>query len=277
MPGPYQLVSGAVYADHLISQRLTDYVYLGPISTRFNLAQKTRQVAHILRALKEGLHELEHFYGNLKPQPRLNPSCFPPHFDSFSDGKYSFQIRYIERLASGWSEKAIFKAELRNNTSNRTSIVVVKFAISYCEEAHKLLASKGLAPALWYCQQVDAVGMWVVVMDWVEGNYVDVPIKDTSIAQSLRSALDMLHAKDLVFGDLRAPNVLVNPQKNTVMLIDFDWCGAVGIARYPPHIMLIPDYKWHEGVKRGGEIRKVHDKHMLEVLIGEDLGEAIAY
>lgn len=58
----------------------------------------------------------------------------------------------------------------------------------------------------------------------------------TVVVEALRRAIQKLHADDLVFGDLREPNVLVSGQ--SVMLVDFDWCGKAGEARHPSDVNL---------------------------------------
>jgi hypothetical protein len=56
----------------------------------------------------------------------------------------------------------------------------------------------------------------------------------------------VLHEHGLVFGGLRRPNVMIFERKTTIerrgtirgMLVDSDWAGKVGEARYPPKVML---------------------------------------
>ena len=45
-----------------------------------------------------------------------------------------------------------------------------------------------------------------------------------------------------MFGDLRRPNTLVG--NDAGMLVDFDWCGKSGEARYPPEINRDPSMGW---------------------------------
>lgn len=132
--------------------------------------------------------------------------------------------------------KAVFVAEAKSESE--TVKVVVKFAHTYNEDAHELLANlkPSQAPKLRYCKFELTVGMWAVVMDYVEGPGADGILTGTDLTESLRVALKKLHSGGFVFGDLRSPNVLVVGKK--VMLIDFDWCGKVGTARYPSDIML---------------------------------------
>ena len=58
--------------------------------------------------------------------------------------------------------------------------------------------------------------------------------------------------------------------KDRIMVIDFDWAGQVGSARYPYHIWLGAGIAWPKGVKRGGLIEKEHDLELMErVIAGE--------
>lgn len=50
------------------------------------------------------------------------------------------------------------------------------------------------------------------------------------------------------------------------MLVDFDWCGKVGEARYPVDINLDGEIDWHKGVVRGGKLEIEHDLYLLKAL-----------
>ncbi|KAJ7868408.1 hypothetical protein B0H14DRAFT_2346612 [Mycena olivaceomarginata] len=81
--------------------------------------------------------------------------------------------------------------------------------------------------------------------------------------EQLTNIVSFLHDGGYVFGDLRWPNVMVAGKK--VKLIDFDWAGKEGYAKYPIHIAHNID--WPPGVTAMGKIKKVHDIHMLKSLI----------
>jgi serine/threonine protein kinase len=121
-------------------------------------------------------------------------------------------------------------------SSGDESIVVVKFTPSYSKEAHSMLAALKLAPRLWFCERVqDAGGLYVVVMDYMDS--VGYSRQNSKASRCLRQAIKHLHCNGYVFGDLRDPNVLVT-QDGSAMLVDFDWCGKRGEARYPLDINL---------------------------------------
>ncbi|KZT67958.1 hypothetical protein DAEQUDRAFT_640023, partial [Daedalea quercina L-15889] len=150
--------------------------------------------------------------------------------------------------------------------------VVVKFTETYGAEAHRLAYQHGFAPELRFCDKIDSIGMWMVVMDYVNGRMATAPLAAAAVS-SLRKAVETLHAAGFVFGDLREPNVMV-AEDGQVKLVDFGRSGRVGEARYPVDIMLDhyypdeePRYGWHPGVRARGLIAKEHDIHMIEQLI----------
>ncbi|KAF5345843.1 hypothetical protein D9757_004733 [Collybiopsis confluens] len=101
---------------------------------------------------------------------------------------------------------------------------VVKFAYHYGAAGHRLLAKAGFAPRLYHCAFDETIGMWVVVMDYVSGRVCHGKLIEGQ-RLSIKTAIGLLHAEDLVFGDLREPNVIITEPKNSVCLVDFEWCG----------------------------------------------------
>jgi len=289
--GPHLAVSGAVFAETFISQRLTDYIHLGPLPTvgeRFPQDNSTRRIAQVLRALREATKELENHYSGLefKPPPIPKPHSstnldtsrglpipsnpiplyvVPPSFQSYGVEGKQYVVSYERRLAPSFPVKAVFKGTVTCEEDGGKSQVVIKFTPKYCEDAHRKIAEAQLAPSLQYCKYVESVGMYVVVMGFEDGKPAEKPLTDEEHTKQLRTAMKTLHDEDYVHGDLRGPNVLITA--NGLKIIDFDWCGKAGTARYPSHITLAPDLEWHDGVEPGGLITKEHDQHMLEVLV----------
>ncbi|EKM52962.1 uncharacterized protein PHACADRAFT_185780 [Phanerochaete carnosa HHB-10118-sp] len=149
---------------------------------------------------------------------------------------------------------------------------MVKFAHEYSFEGRNALSHTGppLAPKLWHCARVESGGMlYVVAMDFVAHRPRRLSRADCA---SFDKAVQVLHNRNLVFGGLRKSNVLLRPNGG-LMLIDFDWCGTVGEARYPYDIQVIQlinnNMPWHWGVQPGGLITKEHDEFLLEGLIQE--------
>jgi len=265
--GPLVTVIGAVFTDKLICQRLTpDAIFLGPrhntVGDRTPFDEGQRKVAHLIRALRKGLDKLKEFYQTLE-EPDLERSEFPspPQFRSYCDlmTEETCQLIYRERLLPIYPEKSVFRATAVGSQGRKE--VVVKFTRRYGEVGHTKLAEVSLAPALRFCQRVDAVGMFVVIMDYVEIDPVQHGLPD-KWKEGLKEGLNVLHESNLVFGDLRLPNLLMH--EGGIKFIDFDWCGEEGVARYPGD--LICDHGWHPDVKRDGLMKKEHDIHMFKAL-----------
>ena len=154
-----------------------------------------------------------------------------------------------------------------------TSEVVVKFTAQYHPEAHRVLANKKLAPVLHACVPVCG-GMLMVVMDYVQGETAwqagnkrkPLPY---DVYKDIKDAVTLLHSENLVFCDLRTPNIMVVPggsgsdARDRGMLIDFDWVGVHGIGRYPASLDDgLNDWE-SSGVQRYGTVDKAHDLVML--------------
>ena len=276
--GPNMTVNGAVFADKIVSQRLTD-VHIAPDASTSDgtpLDEAAHRVARLFRALRMALEELDMYYARfaaLSPSSASPTSVAPappyisPHFTSFRmDGK-NVTLDYFERFTNGNPWRAVFAADAHTDSGTKTT-VVVKFAYRYSRAAHELLAQHDppLAPRLWFCEKVASVGMHVVVTDCIADFDRDSALSAAERA-SARDAVALLHRHGLVFGDLRRPNVLRRGDGG-VRLIDFDWCGKAGEARYPSDINMNEgtDISWHPDVRRGGLIQKEHDVYLLDRL-----------
>ena len=77
--------------------------------------------------------------------------------------------------------------------------------------------------------------------------------------------MEALHKEGYVHGDIRGPNLLI--AEDGLKLVDFDWCGKRGEARYPADISIAAGIKWHDGVRRDGLMKKAHDTYMLDLLV----------
>ena len=278
------IISGAVFADRFISQHLTEYIFLGGT----NLNSRLYEIARVLKTLKLCLNELKTFYRDLPPAPTVTrpssvsrnqatsprplpgtpsrktqgPSSFP-HFSHFTANGKDFELKYVTRLVPHRSEKAVFKATVQHD--GQSHAVVVKFTPTYCARAHEVAHKMGSAPKLWFCDEVECVGMFVVVMEFVEGRCLDddKPYLPEKVLEPLRGAISALHDAELVHGDLRGPNVIVSEGSGGkhAMLLDFDWGGKEGDVFYPADINM--ELTWHGDVKPGTLIRREHDMFML--------------
>ena len=288
------MVSGAVFADNVVVQHLTDYIALGSHPTEPD--RGLRRVAQILVALKECIQDLEHFYKGIPlkstppdapkkvtrsstaptksrgsrpaapdPSPKVLP-CYTGY--PIKDPKHQF--KYTKRLTPSDSARAVFVATMEPPGGEGRDIVV-KFTRRYSEEAHRLLAQHSLAPKLLHYEMIKGTGILFVVMDHIEVTTTeDGALEGESgpkRAGWLREAVKLLHDQGFVFGDLRRPNILI--EENGLKLVDFDWCGKFGEARYPATVSR--DIEWPEGVNGEERIDYPHDKVWFKRLTGTDL------
>lgn len=162
--------------------------------------------------------------------------------------------------------------------------VVVKFTAQYNARAHRLLSEAGFAPLLYSCTRLYG-GLDMVIMEFLlfetlwrmkyndDGRRQDVP---ESVWDDVAAALKMLHDADIVFGDLRLPNIVAVPRcavgphakggpRVRAKLIDFDWAGTDGVDRYPTTLNHELD-EWAPGggVERYGVMRMSDDRAQLE-------------
>ena len=151
--------------------------------------------------------------------------------------------------------------------------VVVKFAPRYGAEAHRLLAEKGLAPTLHACRKVLG-DFYMIVMDYVPGETAESLIDSRTripapVWDDVKTAIDILHEKDLVFGDLRLPKIMCVPTEfgdsMRAKLVGFDWAGTHGQDRYPT-TMGAEFRQWAPGMHRYEVMLKRHDLAMLRRL-----------
>ena len=252
------IISGAVFADRFISQHLTEYIFLGGMPY---LNKRLYEIARVFKALRLCLTELKGFYAGIDPPtlPNPRPSLFP-HFSCFKVDGRDFELEYIKRIPQHF-KKAVFKATIQ--LDGRAHPVVVKFTPTYCARAHQVVYEMHSAPKLWFCELVESVGMFVVVMNFVDGHHADDdrPLPE-GVFGTLRSAIFALHDKKLVHGDLRGPNVIICEAGKRAMLLDFDWAGKEGEVFYPGDINT--NLPWHTDVRPGRLISYEHDVYMLD-------------
>ncbi|KIK52320.1 hypothetical protein GYMLUDRAFT_64339 [Collybiopsis luxurians FD-317 M1] len=207
------------------------------------------------------------------PYESKYPSRFV-HWNSFTFQGNQYDLVYRQRLTS-YMEKTVFLAamSLPSDPNFRETEVVVKFASCYGEAGHRLLAEAGFAPRIYYCGFEESIGLWVIVMDYIQGAVCNRKLIEHE-KDSLSSAIAILHKNNLVFGDLREPNVIITEPKGKVYLVDFEWCGpCIDIkegdsvvqprVRYPADISMGHGIDWAPGVGRDRVITIEHDIYRL--------------
>ena len=224
-------ISGAVFTENVVVEQLTHYVWTGgnPYDDK-----SLESVACLFKAFSAGLADLEKFYGSLQAATSPSDQHFFPFPHSYSDScGQEVNFKYISRLNEN---KAIYLAESHDGRK-----LIVKFVQRYNSCAHRLLAINTFAPQLHHSSldnaetnRMGALGM--VVMDFVIGEnayklYSDDRLPD-AVYNQVKKAIDILHAKSFVFGDLRLPNIIItDQQKNRCSLIStgVGWIRLVDI------------------------------------------------
>ncbi|KAG5637887.1 hypothetical protein H0H81_002850, partial [Sphagnurus paluster] len=263
--GPYISFGGAVFADIVIAEAFTDYIFLG--GTREQILKTSRMFVAVARAIGS----LRDYYGSLRlsssrpgvrrllPEPTYLPGLAPDN-ELVLTGRYEYEGRVPDNYC-----RALFQG-----TYNGTE-VLVKFCETYHGQAHRLLAQAGRAPHLYFCERICG-GAMMVIMELVKGrdarHYFSLNMPE-EVMDDVRSAVDLLHENNLVFGDLRRSNIIIKEtedKKLWAMLIDFDWVGEAGKARYPPFLNDSGAIFWAQGVVGHGLMEKQHDLEMIRSL-----------
>lgn len=256
--GPWLCVLGAVYADRAIVQPLTEYLWLGG-----DVYDDDRlgSVSRLFAALRTSISKLREYYDSLSKGAGFRPDGFP-----FVRDFQGQTFTYIERLAEDRAGTLIYKVKTNDRPGR---FYVVKFVPTYNAAAHRLLAGHQLAPALHYAgteydNEQKYGGRYMIVMDFVVATSPAYSLSEEQFGQ-VKRALEILHSADLVFGDLRLPNILITGEEEKVVIIDFDWCKKAGEGRYPASLNQ-EGIDWPKGVRPCSIMEKQHDLDMLDQL-----------
>ncbi|THV04062.1 hypothetical protein K435DRAFT_714825 [Dendrothele bispora CBS 962.96] len=291
LAGSELIVSSMISTDAVYVEEL----YCEDLHGGFDIDERVIRVARVLQAVKNAFDGLNTFYAKLIEDDSSLPDgshllprpvhANAPHLDLVD----SLGLRFLYKLGSRKGgqvgtnantermrnmQHAVYVA-LGDGTHIPSEEVIVKFTLKYNVEAHQTLAKANLAPKLYHHCPVLG-GYVMIVMEKVVGKMAwdwknfDQRKMPRSIYADVHRAVDILHDKGIVFGDLRLPNILVRDISQRAVLVDFDWAAKEGEGRYPPTID--PDslsHGWASGVERYGLMKKEHDLHMLEMLKGD--------
>lgn len=76
----------------------------------------------------------------------------------------------------------------------------------------------------------------------------------------------LINGGKCVHGDVRPPNIMLQEASGRVLLVDLDWAGIEGVARYPANIAMDLIH-WHRDAGPGKLIMQSHDTFMLQQLL----------
>ncbi|KAK7056505.1 hypothetical protein VNI00_003061 [Paramarasmius palmivorus] len=281
-------VSTAVFTDAVHVEAL----YSENLHGGSDFDDRLLRLARALQAVKTAFDGLSTFYAELEQAaPPLDGTHLLPRPVQASaphaEVADSLGLRFLYKLSRVGDEIGDSKAERDQNTSHAVYValssgpsipagqVIVKFAMRYNVEAHKLLANAGLAPKLYHHVPVLG-GYTMIVMERVVGTLAWVwqrkgdgrlRLLPHAVYEAIEQAIGLLHDQDIVFGDLRPPNIIVLEDESSAVLIDFDWAAKAREGRYPASIHLGSLFDdWAPGVERYGLMEKEHDLHMLRDL-----------
>ena len=245
------------------------------LSLGFHASDHIIRLARVFQALSRCRLDLHNYYDRVSNLnfPRL--SCLYPNPTPVDRSKTLPTLTY-RRFLSRAGRPTSALVDLGNATtsmytatlSDTNQEVIVKFTARYNVVAHRLLADADLAPKLHFCERV--VGdLYMVIMDCVDGTSVWQLQEDRKpvpaiVLEDVSRAVRILHEKDIVFGDLRDPNILYLESKIHAMLVDFDGCGQDGKDRYLA--TLNPNNAWAEDVSPYSIMHKAHDTWQLDQL-----------
>lgn len=114
----------------------------------------------------------------------------------------------------------------------------------------------------------------MVVMERVPGKPMSEFEKHSlpsTVFDDVKAAIDILHDQDLVFGDLRASNIMiVGEDKNHAMLVDFDLAGRHDQDKYPTYMYRkFKGGELHQDAGTLCKVMKCHDGWALHKIIND--------
>ncbi|KAG8987238.1 hypothetical protein FRB90_003520 [Tulasnella sp. 427] len=232
-----------------------------------DLELQTR-AAKMFGALKPAVAALKAHYE--APEPRSPPDTrFPwiTQYHPINSPTSTRTCKYLKRLKALDVCQDLYLDKL----------VLVKFVQRYSPEAHLAAADLGAAPDLYGCHELPICCGWSIVVmelleesEWSSGS----EITDSMERDMVRKEVEK-HVSGFVHGDNRTTNVVLKRNEDgetvSVRLIDFDWAGKIGEARYPLLInpVIGPGSYRPSGVEGGELIKTKHDLTMAEFLYNE--------
>ena len=169
--------------------------------------------ASIERPMLPQLNRLRRYHDSLSPAPTG---------DSSSSQYIEFQM---EEFLAKYFRRHIYFA------SSSSGDIVVKLTRSYSPELHAFCARLGHALRLYAYERL-AGGIFAVAINGEMLTPTSDPALQVKWITTLQDIVGNMHRNEFVHGDLLPPNIMV--VKDELMLLDFDWGGKVGEARYPP-------------------------------------------
>ncbi|KAJ7284150.1 hypothetical protein C8J57DRAFT_754645 [Mycena rebaudengoi] len=309
-PLPHILISVASTQVDLSVAVFTDVIHVDQLfSVNFHdgltLNDQVLDFARVLAAVRDTFSDLQHYYSALRqghaipdlaegasalhlPSPAAAVSPHTP-IASTLGFRFLYKMSRITGEAvdpsspTDWTENArhmVWVAvgqdiQLAGIPSGQD--VVVKFVSQYNVQAHRLLAAINRAPKLYWHGKIRG-GLEMAVMEKINGMMAfhwapahQASALPRSVYDDVSHAIRTLHDNNIVFGDLRLPNIMVYEEEESVRaaLVDFDWAAEHDMGRYPATVSNLD--VWHSGVHRYGLMKREHDLYLLKTLLAHTL------
>jgi len=182
---------------------------------------------------------------------------FPTEYVSLGDSN-TRPFKYQNQLSS---DKLLFCGLAGDD------VICIKFTRRYSKDAHLKCASLGFAPTLRGFESLPG-GWFMAVMDLLGDDYQLLSERRdrAQFCEEIQTKVSDLHQAGFVHGDIRPTNVMVKKSGPPgVMLLDFDWAGVIGEARYPMNVNA-QDIKRPGDAIDNGLIKAEHDREMISFL-----------
>lgn len=269
MAGPWICILGGVYTDKIVVQPLTEFISL--MATPRDDGQLHR-IARLFEALRLAFNRLDLYYRGLNIAPQPDFQRFFPSISFYTDANNVRRaFTYLAPLLDD-RKRPLWIAKGHDNKE-----IVVKFTRKYNAGAHDICARAGFAPPI-LSTPVAYGDYLMIVMPFVSKSCAlsTISVADMKsmrktsrerIYKNVADAINLLHGQNIVFGDLRPPNILIfdnAENQKQAMLIDFEWCGVANVGRYP--LSMCPDIPWSHTATPNSFLLTQHDIDWLEKL-----------
>lgn len=145
--------------------------------------------------------------------------------------------------------------------------ICIKFVRRYGLDVHLWFARKQHAPELVAFENLDG-GWFMVVMELLDESWirlVDAKDPPADLKDMIYADVTELHQENMVHGDLRDTNIMVKTDgESSFMVLDYDWAGTQGKARYPAFTNKAPELGRPSDVEDGVFVTTQHDVLMLQ-------------
>ena len=186
---------------------------------------------------------------------------------SYTDVKVGEAFTFVDKTGKAFRYTAWIGARvLADELANK----IVKFYSNKQAAESALRNQKLLESALAYASDPQLIegcggGMSAIVDDLYEEEIITY-----KHLIDLTTQVELLYQKEVVHGDLRPQNIMFL-KDGVVRLVDFEWSGKVGVARFPKNVNIsaFGPKAWGLAISGGGVIPRKFDWHCLADILDQ--------